>query len=106
MMEVPIDKREPSVGLIGLCRRGASLLENLLGANAQIVAVCDIIDEHAEHAASGPTKQPNKDSSWDLRYIRFSCSLLCTNFRDRTPGSKIIVKPRLGGQHQRYDRAA
>lgn len=51
MIDVPFEKREPRVALIGTGGRGTSLLENLLGANAQMVALCDIVRAKAEHAA-------------------------------------------------------
>jgi len=52
MLDVPFDKRDPRIGMIGLGGRGTSLLGNLLAADAQIVAICDIVPEKAEHAAS------------------------------------------------------
>jgi len=51
MMDVAFAKREPRVALIGTGGRGTSLLGNLLAADAQVVAVCDIVAEKAEHAA-------------------------------------------------------
>ncbi|WP_109487712.1 Gfo/Idh/MocA family protein [Occallatibacter savannae] len=51
MADVPFQKREPRVGLIGVGGRGTSLLGNLLAANAQIVALCDVVKEKADHAA-------------------------------------------------------
>ena len=52
MINVSFEKREPRIGLIGTGGRGTSLLGNLLAANAQIVAICDVVKEKAEHAAS------------------------------------------------------
>jgi Oxidoreductase family, NAD-binding Rossmann fold len=51
MIGVPFEKREPRVAMIGLGGRGTSLLGNLLAAGAQIVALCDIVKDKAEHAA-------------------------------------------------------
>lgn len=51
MINVAFQKREPRIGLIGLGGRGTSLLGNLLAANAQVVAVCDVVQEKAEHGA-------------------------------------------------------
>jgi hypothetical protein len=51
MMDVAFAKREPRVAMIGLGGRGTSLLGNLLAADAQMVALCDIVPEKAEHAA-------------------------------------------------------
>ena len=52
MMEVPFEKRDPRVAMIGTGGRGTSLLGNLLAADAKVVALCDIVKEKAEHAAS------------------------------------------------------
>ena len=52
MIDVPFQQREPRIGLIGTGGRGTSLLGNLLAANAQVVAICDVVKEKAEHAAS------------------------------------------------------
>ena len=61
MIDVPFDKREPRVALIGTGGRGTSLLGNLLGADAHVVALCDIVSEKAEHAASlGRSCRPEK----------------------------------------------
>ena len=38
--------------MIGIGGRGTSLLGNLLAADAQVVALCDIVKERAEHGAS------------------------------------------------------
>ncbi len=51
MMDVAFAKREPRVAMIGLGGRGTSLLGNLLAADAQMVALCDVVPEKAEHAA-------------------------------------------------------
>ncbi len=51
MMEVPFEKREPRIAIIGVGGRGTSLLGNLLAADAQVVAVCDVVEEKADHAA-------------------------------------------------------
>ncbi len=52
MMDIAFERREPRVALIGAGRRGTSLLENLLAVDARVAAVCDIVSESAEHAAS------------------------------------------------------
>jgi predicted dehydrogenase len=51
MIDVPFQQREPRIGLIGSGGRGTSLLGNLLAADAQVVAICDVVREKAEHAA-------------------------------------------------------
>ncbi len=52
MIDVPFEKRNPRVAFIGTGGRGTNLLENLLAADGQVIALCDIVQEHAEHAAS------------------------------------------------------
>jgi hypothetical protein len=52
MIDVPFEKRNPRVAFIGTGKRGTSLLENLLAASGQVIALCDVVPEHAQHAAS------------------------------------------------------
>jgi hypothetical protein len=52
IMQVPFEKREPRVAVIGTGGRGTELLRNLLAADAQIAALCDVVSEKAEHAAA------------------------------------------------------
>jgi predicted dehydrogenase len=52
MIDVPFEKRNPRIAMIGVGGRGTSLLRNLLAADGHIVAVCDVAKEKAEHAAS------------------------------------------------------
>jgi predicted dehydrogenase len=52
MIDVPFEKRNPRIALIGLGGRGTSLLGNLLAADGQVVALCDIVPAKTEHAAS------------------------------------------------------
>ncbi len=52
MVDVPFEKRNPRIAFIGVGHRGTSLLNNLLAAGAQIVALCDVDPEAADHAAS------------------------------------------------------
>ena len=56
MIGVPFEARNPRIGIIGVGGRGTSLLENLLAADAQIHAICDIVREKAEHAQGMVTK--------------------------------------------------
>jgi len=51
MMNVAFEKREPRIAVIGTGGRGTSLLGDLLAVDAQVVALCDIVPEKAEHAA-------------------------------------------------------
>jgi len=50
MMNVPFAAKEPRLGMIGVGGRGTSLLEDLLAANAQVLAICDVVPEKAQHA--------------------------------------------------------
>jgi len=43
---------EPRIGIIGTGGRGTSLLENLLAADVKVLALCDVVQEKAEHAQS------------------------------------------------------
>ena len=52
MIGVPFSKRDPRIAVIGTGGRGTSLLANLLAADAQVVAVCDIVKSKAENADS------------------------------------------------------
>jgi hypothetical protein len=52
MINVPFEKRNPRIAFIGTGKRGTSLLGNLLAADGQVVALCDVVPEHAQHAAS------------------------------------------------------
>ncbi len=47
---------EARIGLIGTGGRGTSLLGNLLGADAKVLALCDVVAEKAQHAQSLVTK--------------------------------------------------
>ena len=50
MVDVSFRKREPRLGVIGMGGRGTSLLKNLLGANVQIVGLCDVVSEKTRAA--------------------------------------------------------
>ena len=60
MIGVAFEKREPRIAIIGTGGRGTSLLGNLLVANAQVVAVCDIVAEKAQAAAARIVKAGQK----------------------------------------------
>ncbi len=60
MIDVPFEKRNPRIGMIGTGGRGTSLLENLLAAEAQVVAICDAVPAHAEKAAGLVEKSGQK----------------------------------------------
>jgi hypothetical protein len=60
MVDVPFEKRNPRIGFIGTGGRGTSLLGNLLAADAQIVALCDAVPDHAEKAADLVVKAGQK----------------------------------------------
>jgi len=50
MMDVPFEAKEPQLGIIGVGGRGTSLLEDLLAANAQVRAICDVVPGKAKNA--------------------------------------------------------
>ncbi len=50
MMGAAFEAKEPRLGIIGVGGRGTSLLEDLLAANAQVRAICDVVPEKAKHA--------------------------------------------------------
>lgn len=51
MMDVPFEKREPRIGIIGTGGRGTSLLHDVLAADGKVVALCDVVRAKAEAAA-------------------------------------------------------
>ena len=52
--------KSPRIGVIGTGGRGTSLLQNLLAADTQVLALCDIVQEKAEHAQSLVVKSGQK----------------------------------------------
>src|SRR5690348_14866417 len=56
MINVPFQKSAGRIGIIGTGGRGTNLLQNLLGTDAKVLALCDIVREKAEHAQSLVTK--------------------------------------------------
>ena len=60
MIGMPFTAGNPRIGIIGTGGRGTSLLENLLAADAQIHALCDVVREKAEHAQGLVTKVGQK----------------------------------------------
>jgi len=50
MIGVPFERVNPRIGIIGVGGRGTSLLTNLLAADAQVAAICDIVPDKAAHA--------------------------------------------------------
>ena len=52
MIDVPFQRVNPKIGIIGVGGRGTSLLGNLLAADAQVTAICDVVPEKAAHAQS------------------------------------------------------
>jgi len=60
MIGVPFTAVNPKIGIIGTGGRGTSLLKNLLAADAQILALCDVVPAHAENAQSLVVKSGQK----------------------------------------------
>jgi hypothetical protein len=61
MIGVPFDvTKNPRIGFIGVGGRGTSLLGWFLAQNAQVVAICDVVPEKAEHAGQLTEKAGQK----------------------------------------------
>jgi hypothetical protein len=60
VIDMPFSPVNPKIGIIGTGGRGTSLLGDLLGAEAQILALCDVVQEKAEHAQSLVVKSGQK----------------------------------------------
>ena len=75
MVGVPFERKDPRVGIIGVGGRGTALLKNMLAADAQVVAVCDIRNEHAKNAQAMVTKTgqsaPELYTDGDHAYEKF-----------------------------------
>lgn len=50
MVGVPYERKDPRIGIVGVGNRGTGLLKNLLAADAKVVALCDIVEDHAKNA--------------------------------------------------------
>jgi hypothetical protein len=50
MADVPYERKDPRIAFIGVGGRGTALLKNVLAADGNVVAICDIDGEHAKHA--------------------------------------------------------
>ncbi len=50
LINVPFQATNPRIGMIGVGGRGTALLQNLLAADAQINALCDVVADKARHA--------------------------------------------------------
>ena len=72
MMDVAFEKRESRIGIIGTGGRGTSLLHNILAADGQVVALCDIVRSKAEAAGAlvveKGQKQPTLFTDGDHAY--------------------------------------
>ncbi len=61
MVGVPFEvTKNPRIGFIGVGGRGTNLLEWFLAQNAQVVAICDVVPEKAEHAGQLTEKAGQK----------------------------------------------
>ncbi len=72
MMGVAFEKREPRIAIVGTGGRGTSLLHNILAADGQVVALCDVVRSKAEVAgvlvATAGQKQPELYTDSDHAY--------------------------------------
>ena len=55
VIDMPFERKNPRIGIIGLGGRGTALLENLLAADAQVTTLCDIVPEKAQAARAAVT---------------------------------------------------
>ena len=61
MIGVPFEvTKNPRIGFIGVGGRGTNLLQWFLAQNAQVVAICDVVPEKAEHAGQLTEKAGQK----------------------------------------------
>src|ERR1700759_3714115 len=61
MVDVPFAATaSPRLGFIGVGGRGTNLLEWFVAQKANVVALCDIVPEHAEHASQVVVKGGQK----------------------------------------------
>ncbi len=60
LINVPFRTMNPRIGIIGTGGRGTALLQNLLAADAQINALCDLVPEKARHAQELVTRAGQK----------------------------------------------
>ncbi|HVJ07810.1 MAG TPA: Gfo/Idh/MocA family oxidoreductase [Acidisarcina sp.] len=63
VIDMPFTAANPRVGFIGTGNRGTSLLKDFLAADAQIVAICDVVAEKAQNAQSLVEKAGQKSPS-------------------------------------------
>ena len=86
MINVPFERVNPKIGIIVVGGRGTSLLHNLLAADAQVVAICDVVPEKAAHAQSmvekagqkSPTLYTNGDHAFESLVARDDLNLVLT----------------------------
>ncbi len=84
MINVPFERKNPTLGIIGVGGRGTSLLGNLLAADVQVTAICDIVPEKATHAQSliekagqkSPTLYTNGDHAFEALVARDDLDLV------------------------------
>src|SRR3954470_4782129 len=60
LINLPFTPLNPQMGLIGTGGRGTSLLGDLLAADVQVNALCDIVPEKAQHAQALVEKSGQK----------------------------------------------
>lgn len=75
---MPFEARNPRVGMIGTGGRGTALLKNLLAADIQVNALCDVVPEAAKSAGAlveqagqkAPTLYTNGDHAYEQMVAR------------------------------------
>ena len=102
VINMPFRQASPRIGIIGTGGRGTALLENLLAADVQINALCDIVPEKAQNAQSmveragqrAPTLYTNGDHAYEGLVSRddLNLVLIATPWLWHTPMAIAAMK--------------
>ncbi len=106
VLNMPFKEGEPRLGLIGVGGRGTSLLENLLAADARVMAICDIAPAQARNAQSlvekagqkAPELYTDGDHAFEklLQRDDIDVALIATPWNWHTPMALFAMK---NGKH-------
>lgn len=102
MVNVPFPAATPRLGIIGVGGRGTSLLRNMLAADVQVNALCDIVADKAKHAQSmvekagqkAPELYTNGDHDYERLVARDDLNLvvIATPWQWHTPMAVAAMK--------------
>jgi hypothetical protein len=106
MINVPFEAKSPRIGVVGTGGRGTSLLNNLLAADVQVVALCDLVPEKVQRASGlvekagqkAPATYTEGDHAFEKLIARddVDITLVATPWRWHTP---IAVAAMKQGKH-------